>query len=319
MSDTVDNRDKLPTRREAADGLDDGRLGQAVASAFDGIAAPDEVKHATLQAIAERRAADQGRGAEGAEMPAPGNAARKVAERTAALSGARSEAGSAAGAAVAAPAPRRRTRFVAVRRALTAAACVAVAALCVLGVRLYFTPAAYVGIDVNPSLELSVNTFGLVVDAQPLNDDAGAVLEGLALEGKPYDQALDQLANEGLSSYLSEDAYLEVSVTSSDEGLAQRLQGESDAWLQTTGCSGACSRVDEATREQAHHAGMGVGKYRAACDLAKLDPSVEPEDCAHMSMRELRDRIAACHEGGAEEGGHEGEGHHGHGWQGGRR
>ncbi|WP_181861874.1 anti-sigma-I factor RsgI family protein [Slackia isoflavoniconvertens] len=39
-------------------------------------------------------------------------------------------------------------------------------------------PTAYMGIDVNPSIELGVNRFDVVVCAEGLNDDGEAVLAG---------------------------------------------------------------------------------------------------------------------------------------------
>lgn len=42
---------------------------------------------------------------------------------------------------------------------------------------------------------------------------------------------------------------------------------------------------------------MGVARYRAAQELLALDPSLTLDDCASMTMRELRDRIAALEAG----------------------
>ena len=161
------------------------------------------------------------------------------------------------------------------------------------------------GIDINPSLELSVNAFGTVIDARPLNEDADAVLQEVALEGRSYEDALAALLqSEALSLYIDEDAYVSVGVTTDDDALASRLQEASDECLRSSSCNGSCHRVDGTTRESAHHAGMGVGKYAAARQLIELDHSVSLEECADMSMRELRERIDEC--GGASQ-----EGHHG--------
>ncbi|HIZ42609.1 MAG TPA: hypothetical protein H9811_08620 [Candidatus Gemmiger excrementigallinarum] len=45
--------------------------------------------------------------------------------------------------------------------------------------------------------------------------------------------------------------------------------------------------------EQAHECGLSYGKYRAYRELAALDPTVTPEAVQGMTMREIRDRIAA--------------------------
>lgn len=261
----------------------------AVREAFDEVRASDELKRKTLGFIEERReriSLSSGSGeSESPAPPAEGCDPRDTASSR--------------------PALRRDRRFKVVRRALAAAACILAVAAGVLGYRLYSEPAAYVGIDVNPSLELSVNAFGTVVEAQALNEDAGRVLEAVTLEGKSYDDALDTLFDsDSLSPYINDNAYVDVSVTTSDDALAARLQETSDACLRNASCEGSCHRVDEATRETAHEAGMGVGKYEAAQELMELDSSVTLEECAKMSMRELRDRIDACSEEGE-------SGHHG--------
>lgn len=209
-----------------------------------------------------------------------------------------------------ASATRRKPRFRVVRRALAAAACVLAVAAGVVGFRLYNDPAAYVGIDINPSLELSVNMFGTVVDARALNEDADAVLQDVKVEGASYEDALSMLlGSEALSTYIDNDAYVEVGVTTDDDALASRLRDASDVCLQNASCEGSCHRVEAETRESAHHAGMGVGKYAAAQRLMELDSSVTLDECSDMSMRELRDRIDAC--GGDSAEGHRGDGSNG--------
>ena len=168
------------------------------------------------------------------------------------------------------------------------------------------TPAAYVGVDINPSLELSVNAFGTVLGAQALNDDAQVVLQEVSLEGESFEDALAALLeSEGITAYAESNPYIEISVTTDDEDLAARLQGASEDCLRRSGCEGSCHRADADAREEAHHAGMGVGKYRAAQELMELDGSVTLDDCADMTMRELHDRIDSCMDGAeSKHGGH---------------
>ena len=58
-------------------------------------------------------------------------------------------------------------------------------------------------------------------------------------------------------------------------------------------------------------------RARARIELVELDPSVTLEECASLSMRELRDRIAALSSGDSEGRG-SGNGQHGHGGGGGQ-
>ena len=251
----------------------------ALKQAFDGMHAPQDVCDAALAVIQDRRV---------------------------------SQLGDEGGVAAKNAAPRKRWGKV-TGRVLAAAACILAVAAGVLGVRLQTTPAAYVGVDINPSLELSVNAFGTVLAAQPLNDDGQAVLQGVSLEGESFEDALAALlASENITAYGENNPYIEISVTADDEALAARLQGASEDCLRQSGCEGSCHRADAEAREEAHHAGMGVGKYRAAQQLMELDDSVTLDDCAGMTMRELHDRIDACADGAesgrGEHGAHSGAG-----------
>ncbi|MDY3982031.1 anti-sigma-I factor RsgI family protein [Paraeggerthella sp. LCP19S3_G8] len=257
-------------------------LDQRVREAFDEVKAPESVKSQTLACIEAARCAAE------ASVSAP---VAQSFEK--------------------APSPRSRFRAHGVRRVAALAACLVLAVVCLSGYRLYTEPTAYVGIDVNPSIELSVNRFGLVVEAEALNEDGRAVLDSVSLENRPYDAALKALTeSEGFAPYVQETSFVEVSVTSDDSQQAESLRAESDAQLAALPCAGTCAVVSEGEREAAADAGMGVGRYRAALELMEYDPSVTLEACSKMSMRELRDRIEACsHPDEETTSGGKGEGH----------
>ncbi|RNL40750.1 hypothetical protein [Paraeggerthella hongkongensis] len=241
-------------------------LDQRVRDAFDEVKAPESVKNQTLACIEAARCA----------VEAPVSASAKASFEQPSL-------------------PRPRFRVHGVRRMAALAACLVLAAVCLSGYRLYAEPTAYVGIDVNPSLELSVNRFGLVVEAKALNEDGRAVLDSVSLENRPYASALEALTeSEGFAPYMQETSFVEVSVTSGDSRQAESLRAESDAQLAALPCAGACAVVSEGDRAAAADAGMGVGRYRAVLELMERDPNVTLEACSKMSMRELRDRIEAC-------------------------
>ena len=290
-------------------------LERRMAAAFDGLHAPCSVQQRALAAIEAARsaegAADALAAAEaasdaGCSAPAPSPTAppRAVAQGA--------PPGAGAGATLVVPderlsatslrRPRPKRRSPWAKAALAAAACLVVAAVGLGGYQLYESPAAYVGIDVNPSVELSVNCFDVVVAARAVNDDGAAVLSEVQLVGQPYDQALGRLmASPALSPYLSNDAVVEISVTSDDERLSDQLVRASDSALAQHQCHGSASSADEATRQEAVAAGMGVARYRAAQELMALDPTVTLEGCAGLSMRQLRDCIASHHGGGSDD------------------
>lgn len=212
-----------------------------------------------------------------------------------------------------APRRRARARILPMRRAAAALAACLVLAVVGFGGFAYAQPTTYVGIDVNPSIELGVNRFDIVVQAKAVNGDGEALLNAVSLTGRQYADALSVLTqSEAFSPYAQEDSYVEISVTSDDGRQGETIRKQSDDCLNALPCQGSCQAVDEDTREAAVSAGMGVNRYRAALELMELDPSVTIEECTNLSMRELRDRIAALSSDGIEGGG-TGNGRHQHG------
>lgn len=256
-------------------------LERRVRDAFNVIELPDEVAARTLAAIDELSATASAPSAEDGASHQPAAAPSDAADQT-----------TASGTAT--PTPRR-ARVVHWRRAAVAlAACLAVAAVGLFGSRLYFEEVAHVGIDVNPSLELGMNRFDIVVSAHALNEDGEALLAAAPVVGKRYPDAMDALtSSEAFAPYLNDTTYIEISVTSDDESRAAQLQTQSDVCLRSLPCESSCHTLDEQTRHEAHEAGMGGGRYKAALRLMELDSSVTLEDCAVLSMHELRARIAA--------------------------
>ena len=218
-------------------------LDTRVRQAFDNVTVPDDVKRGTLTYIAS------------------------IAE----ASGVSAET---APASAAAPRKHARARIIPLRRAAAAlAACLALA-FAGFGGFAYAQPTTYVGIDVNPSIELGVNRFGIVVRVEALNGDGESLLDAVSLTGRGYADALSLLTqSDAFSPYAQEDSYIEISVTSDDARQAEAIRQQSDACLSALPCRGSCHAVDEGTREAAVSAGMGVGRYRAALELVELDPS----------------------------------------------
>lgn len=92
------------------------------------------------------------------------------------------------------------------QRKLAWIACAACAAIitCAGGGYAYATPSTYVGLDVNPAIEFSLNRFDRVISVKAVNEDADSVLKEIKLDNlgnKHIDDALaitmDQLTKDG--------------------------------------------------------------------------------------------------------------------------
>lgn len=208
-------------------------------------------------------------------------------------------------------------RAAAKRRYPAYAAACACLALALLGGRwLYFTPTAAISMDINPSIELSVNRFDRVIAVTGFNEDGQELSRELNVKYKNYTQAVEQiLHHDSITALLSDGEVMSITVVGPD----RRQSVELLSWVKT--CTAGQGNIDcySARPEEAaaaHEAGLSCGKYRAFLELRRLDPDITPEAVQGMTMREIRDRIGRL----SSDGGFDapqphgwGNGHHGNG------
>lgn len=147
----------------------------------------------------------------------------------------------------------------------------------------------YVGIDVNPSVELMLNRFDIVVGTHALNDDGQRALDEASCMWRPFDNAARDLDG-AMRAIAGEGAVAEVSIDCDNENRYAALAAQSNNCF---GCKGEahCNRTNAEERQAAHNLGMGVAKYRAYQALQEAGIDIPTEECASMSMRELRDLL----------------------------
>jgi Anti-sigma factor N-terminus len=131
---------------------------------------------------------------------------------------------------------------------------------------------AYVTVDINPSIELSIDENHKVVDAKGLNQDGELVLTDLKLQGVTVEEAISTLAEMAKSKgYLNEQT--EVLITASPAGTADagsdldQIENSLVAKVeQVTSTNGAAVEVEgivvsQGVRKAAQEAGVSPGKY----------------------------------------------------------
>lgn len=197
---------------------------------------------------------------------------------------------------------RKALRFAKGGRIAAIAACVALVACLIGGVADFLRPVAYVGIDVNPSVELTLNRFDIVVGTCALNDDGQRALDEVPCMWRAFDDAARDLDG-AMRAIAGEGAVVEVSIDCDNESRYTALAAQSNNCF---GCNGEahCDRTNAEERQAAHNSGMGVAKYRAYQALQEAGVNISADECASMSMRELRNMLA---ENGIDESEDEGE------------
>ncbi len=204
-----------------------------------------------------------------------------------------------------------------------AAACLLLAAG-VCGGWMFFTPTACISIDVNPSFELGINRFDRIISVEGYNEEGEAIAEALDIRYMPYEEAVEAVLENGeLAAYLTDDAAVTFTVAGRDTKQSSRILGHVERC--TEGHANTyCHAGTAGEMEDAHHAGMSVGKYRAWLALREAGLDLTQEDVQDMTMRQIRDLLeeagadpdaaASSLPAGNEAGTHHrSEGQHGHG------
>ncbi len=154
---------------------------------------------------------------------------------------------------------------------------------------LWAAPVSYVSIDLNPSIELTLNRFNYVTHAESKNQDGAILLSTIHLAGKSYIKAVELLIeSEPMQSYLSKDAALTFTVASPR---AEEILAELKTYTASTPYYDTCVQTDMATAQAAHHCGVSIGKYQIYLSLIEHNPSFTLEECEAMSMHQLRELL----------------------------
>jgi hypothetical protein len=183
-----------------------------------------------------------------------------------------------------------------------AASMAAAFAVCTIGAYAWFTPTDYVSMDVNPSIEYSLNTFDRILDVKGVNEDGEEILEGLDLKNMKIEEAvketLDKLMADG---YLNSDPNGGVVITTSNddtgdaEQLAAELEQEVQAYLDDQ--DGIKAEVDaEAVApervDEAKELGVTPGKLNLVEKLqASTTGAVHIEEWLNKPVKEINKAI----------------------------
>lgn len=171
-----------------------------------------------------------------------------------------------------------------------AAACAAIVLVAAgfLFYGLYTTPVSYISVDVNPSIELELNVFDRVIAFEGYNEDGAAIAETLDLYNLSYTQAVETiLSNDAMEDCLAKDGAKLVFTVSSDSGKEEELTAGIESCQGYAENHGTCHSAQSETVHEAHEAGLSTGRYQLYQQLLQAGVSITPEECSHMSMKEL--------------------------------
>lgn len=190
-------------------------------------------------------------------------------------------------------------RFPHTLRRMAAFAAMLVLVVGVFSYTMLFTAIAHVSIDVNPSVELTLNRMNRVIGTFAFNDDGERILGELNLNGKRYDEAVALLVSAlDAQGYLSDDALVSATVQTANNDREQSL---CDTLLQSLGAVPNTAEIEvfpvsSQVLEEAHGCHMTPAKYLAIQELLAVDDTATLEEYSDSNIRQIRQRTRACQE-----------------------
>ena len=167
--------------------------------------------------------------------------------------------------------------------------------------------ASVVSLDVNPSIELKVSKSEKVLVCTPLNEDAKAILadmgDGADLKGAKLDVAVNAIVGSLVrNGYLNSiSSAIMISVGDNDTARAEKLQRELtstvDGVLQTSKAKASVLTQtltqDAGLEQQARENSISTGKAALVNRVLALNPALEFDALAKLSVEELKDLAEA--------------------------
>ena len=176
------------------------------------------------------------------------------------------------------------------QRQMRLASCTAALVLLVVSAGMWLLPVTSIDLDINPSLEIRVNTFGRVTRLKGLNADGLALVEELDVKGLPYDEAMQRiLISEELEAYLDNGSLISITVVGKDESLAEEMLSKvvCRAYAIAEEDNVYYCQTDPETARAARSVGLCVLRYQVWQQLKESDPSITVEAVAMMPKAEI--------------------------------
>lgn len=199
-----------------------------------------------------------------------------------------------------------RTRTPFTKRTVTAAcAVIFVCAISVGAVIYYKTPTSYLSLDINPSVELGVNTFGKVVLATAYNNDGKTILSGQKLMDTDVKSAVHTLVKTAAQKgFVEKDGSTVIAVTSeTDDGATAAALEEAavqgaDSAVKSEGKTATIEKenVSLDKRVEAQKLDITPGKLNLIQKLQALDPSITVKEYKDSKVTDIVNKLAELKE-----------------------
>ena len=159
------------------------------------------------------------------------------------------------------------------------------------GLGIWYLPATSIGLDINPSLELTVNALDRVIALKGKNEDGLEVAKHLDVTGMAYDEAMQRiLISEELTPYLENGSMISISVVGGSDVHAEEMLSKvvCRAYAVAEDENVFYCQTDRETLAAARESGLCIPRYLAWQHLLESDPDITAEEVSQMPQEEIR-------------------------------
>ncbi|AGA70804.1 hypothetical protein Desdi_3418 [Desulfitobacterium dichloroeliminans LMG P-21439] len=160
------------------------------------------------------------------------------------------------------------------------------------------TAVAMISLDINPSLQLTLDQKGEVLELESLNSEAEQLMLGLSLEGKAWEEALDEIIQKSAAlQYLTEEqSWIVIGYSAVDTKkklLAETINTEEvtrkvQEAVEEQGLKPAVAvyELTSEQKQQAQEKGLSLGEYALVDTAQKVGITVDSQTVKEKGQRE---------------------------------
>ena len=161
---------------------------------------------------------------------------------------------------------------------------------------MYFIPTGYVGIEINPSIQLSLNRMNRVIEVMPLNEDADILLSDLTLTNMTVEEALEAIIDSstelGYIDELEVDNAIAISVASDTETadeVEERIKNRLEKFLTNKNIPALVllEKNNEERKALAESYGISNGKMLLIQKAIALNPNLVEAELVNEPVRSI--------------------------------
>ena len=167
-------------------------------------------------------------------------------------------------------------------------------ALMLTGAGIWNTPVTSIGMEVNPSVELRINSLDRVIDWRGRNPDGEALAARFDLVGMVYDEAMQRiLISDEMAPYLENGSDVVITVSGGNKGHTRQMLNKvvCRAYALVEDETVFCIQSDAAVARAAGRVGLSVARYQAWQKLLVEDPGLPPEAVLDLTVSQIRELI----------------------------